>query len=100
MRSRYSAYTLGNIAYIEKTMCGSAKQGFNADEAQQSAVQSKWLGLTILKQHQDNDTVGFVEFVARYRLDQKAHRLHECSEFHYIGDRWYYVDGKLLGKIN
>jgi len=92
MRSRYSAYTKANIAYIQKTMCGSASQGYNAEEARQWAKNAHWLGLMVIKSSQ-NDTISHVEFIARYRLNQKEHQLHECSEFHYIDNRWYYVQG-------
>jgi SEC-C motif-containing protein len=34
-----------------------------------------------------------VEFVARYRVQGKASRLHELSRFTLRDGRWYYVDG-------
>jgi len=92
MRSRYSAYTKANISYIQKTMCGPASQEYNAKEARQWAKTAHWLGLKIIKTSQ-NDTIGHVEFIARYRLNHTEHQLHECSEFHYIDNRWYYIQG-------
>ena len=42
----------------------------------------------------DADTV---EFVARYRINGRAHRLHEVSRFVREGEgaarRWFYLDG-------
>jgi SEC-C motif-containing protein len=34
-----------------------------------------------------------VEFVARYRMQGQAVRLHERSRFVREGGRWFYVDG-------
>jgi SEC-C motif-containing protein len=34
---------------------------------------------------------GEVEFVARYRLNGRATRLHEHSLFEYSSGRWFYV---------
>jgi SEC-C motif-containing protein len=34
-----------------------------------------------------------VEFVARYKVQGKAHRLHERSRFVRQEGRWFYVDG-------
>ena len=36
------------------------------------------------------------EFVARYRMDGRAVRVHERSRFLRIGERWFYVDGDAL----
>lgn len=96
MRSRYSAYTKSNIAYIQETMCGPANQGFNADSAREWSSKSRWLGLKVIKSTQENPEKGFVEFIARYRFNQKNCKLHEISEFHFIDKRWYYVDGKII----
>jgi SEC-C motif-containing protein len=35
-----------------------------------------------------------VEFVAVYKINGKAHRLHEISRFVREGDQWFYVDGQ------
>jgi SEC-C motif-containing protein len=35
-----------------------------------------------------------VEFVARYKVADKAYRLHELSDFIKLKQRWYYLSGK------
>jgi SEC-C motif-containing protein len=35
-----------------------------------------------------------VEFVAIYKINGKAHRLHEISSFVCEGKQWLYVDGQ------
>lgn len=36
-----------------------------------------------------------VEFIARYKVGGRAHRLHETSDFAVVDGRWYYVSGKV-----
>lgn len=93
MRSRYSAYTQGNIGYIEATMRGPASIGFNREEARAWSLQSEWLGLEVIKSFQESPTKGFVEFIAHFRINNSNQKIHEISEFHFIDNAWYYVDG-------
>lgn len=93
MRSRYTAYTKANIEYIVKTMQGVAAQGFDKEQARHWAEQAKWLKLKVLNTRRDQDK-GFVEFIATYLLNNKQQSIHEISEFQYINNHWYYVDGK------
>jgi SEC-C motif-containing protein len=44
------------------------------------------------RQGEDRATV---EFVARYKIGGRAHRLHEISRFVREDGRWYYVDGRI-----
>jgi SEC-C motif-containing protein len=40
-----------------------------------------------------------VEFVARYKVDGRAHRLHEASRFtRNSNGNWIYVDGQIKEK--
>jgi SEC-C motif-containing protein len=49
-----------------------------------------------VKRHerQDGDHA-IVEFVARYKVNGRAHRLHEVSRFVREDGRWFYVDGEV-----
>lgn len=108
MRSRYTAYTLGNEAYLRATWHPSTRPGEPiVDES--GAEKTKWLGLEIksafrLRQRNDpqdeQPDADSVEFVARYKLGGRAHRLHEVSRFvrevgtgGQGGPRWFYLDG-------
>ncbi len=103
MRSRYTAYTLRNEAYLRATWYPRTlppEPILHPDE------HPKWLGLEIksalrlrkrqanLLESPDADTV---EFVARYKVGGRAHRLHEVSRFVRETEdgvaRWYYLDG-------
>jgi SEC-C motif domain protein len=37
-----------------------------------------------------------VEFVARYKVNGRAHRLHEISRFVREAGKWLYVDGDIV----
>ncbi len=88
MRSRYSAFVLGDVPYLLATWHSSQRPAELKLE-----TGGKWLGLEI-KQHRvtDADTAE-VEFVARFRVGGKAVRQHERSRFVREDGRWFYVDG-------
>ena len=91
MRSRYSAFVRGDVAYLLATWHNSQRPAELSLEAG-----AKWLGLEI-KQHRVTDlNKAEVEFVARFRVGGKAVRQHERSRFVREGGRWYYVDGDVL----
>jgi SEC-C motif-containing protein len=96
MRSRYTAYTLGKIDYIARTMRGPALVGFDSEQARAWAQAAIWLGLSIVSAPTAVGDDGEVEFQARYRSQGKIHILHECSQFQRDVDGcWYYVDGTM-----
>ena len=87
MRSRYTAYTLQEEAYLQATWYARTRPVGLITEAG-----LKWLGLEVRKHLPEGDTAT-VEFVARYKIDGRAHRLHEISRFVREDGRWFYVDG-------
>ncbi len=92
MRSRYTAYTLLKEEYLLSTWHPTTRpeQLDLADD-----TNSKWLGLQIKRHEQQDDTHALVEFVARYKVGGRAHRLHEVSRFVREEGRWLYVDGEI-----
>ena len=93
MRSRYTAYVLGESQYLRDTW---APQTCPADlDVDTSAPDApRWLGLQIKRFSPIDATHAEVEFVARYKVSGRAHRLHESSRFIRGEDgRWRYVDG-------
>lgn len=96
MRSRYSAFVLGRLDYIEASMQGQAAKNFDRDAALRRFKAVSWEGLRILSTRMKNPKVGYVSFEAWYWVQGERHVLREKSEFHKINDRWFYTDGKLL----
>jgi SEC-C motif-containing protein len=88
MRSRYSAYVLRNEEYLAATWHPNTRPA--GPMAQDEAV--KWLGLDVRRHVPAGDT-SIVEFVARYRVDGRAQRMHEVSNFMRENGKWLYVDG-------
>ena len=87
MRSRYSAFVLGLESYLLATWHPRTRPPALQLQA------TRWLGLEV-RQHDAAGDTASVEFVARYKLAGKAHRLHEKSRFLRENDRWFYVDGE------
>ena len=92
MRSRYSAYVLGLEDYLRATWhpatCPVAL-GLDA------VPRPQWLGLTVKAYTPLDETHATVEFVARYKLNGRAFKLHETSRFERVDGRWLYVDGEV-----
>lgn len=92
MRSRYSAYVLGLELYLLATWHPDTRPA--ALDLEQD-MPTKWLGLEV-KWHETSDAEhASVEFVARYKVNGKAYRLHETSRFVRNQEQWVYVDGKI-----
>ena len=92
MRSRYSAFSVKNEAYLRYSWHpDTCPKNIHLNE------KISWLGLKIIKTIAGNETDknGAVEFVARSKNNGKASRLHEISRFSRFNHRWVYLDGKL-----
>ncbi len=92
MRSRYSGYVLAREDYLLRTWHESTRpETLDLGDA----GKLHWLGLKIVRVEVGgpDDTRGVVEFVARYKVGGKAHRLHETSRFVQEGGQWFYLDG-------
>ena len=90
MRSRYTAYVLREEGYLKATWYGSSRPTeplFENDHG------FKWIGLTVCN-HEQDENWATVEFIARYKANGRAHRLHEISRFTRENGRWFYLDGQ------
>jgi len=94
MRSRYTAYSMGEADYLIKTWHPSKQGQLSRDDLLQSAKGTQWLRLEIVKSDQKG-MLGTVEFNAFYRDGDGdgINCLHEVSRFEKIADQWFYLDG-------
>lgn len=92
MRSRYSAFVLGLADYVLATWHPDTRP---AELELESAPSPQWLGLTIKSYTHQDDAHATVEFVARYKRNGRAFKLHETSRFERVAGRWLYVDGEI-----
>ncbi|MFA5172517.1 MAG: YchJ family metal-binding protein [Sulfuriferula sp.] len=91
MRSRYTAYVMKNEAYLLATWHASTRPL----QLDLDADATHWLGLKLINYQLQDDNHALVEFVARYKIAGRAHRLHEVSQFVLEHGRWFYLDGVL-----
>ncbi|KND59820.1 UPF0225 protein YchJ [Candidatus Burkholderia verschuerenii] len=95
MRSRYTAYVLGDIAYLRATWDAATCP----PDLDVSDPGTRWLGLEIKRHTVVDADREEVEFVARYKVDGRAHRLHEASRFKRDSTaHWIYIDGDIKNK--
>ncbi len=99
MRSRYTAFTRGDIDHLESSLAPEAKEDFDRADAETWAKTAEWQGLEVrATELSESGDQGTVEFVARYRYQGKPLAHHELASFRRMDGRWYYVDGALNPK--
>ncbi|GAA3995084.1 YchJ family metal-binding protein [Comamonas faecalis] len=90
MRSRYSAYVLGDAAYLQATWHARTRP----PTMDANAAGARWLGLQVHDARGTGEQTAEVEFTARWRdASGRGQRMRERSRFVQEQGRWYYVDG-------
>ncbi len=89
MRSRYSAFCLLDENYLIASWHHSTRPS-SLGLSQKEGI--KWVDLQVLNWKSEGDQAQ-VEFIARYKVNGKAHKIHENSRFIKEQGRWFYVDG-------
>jgi SEC-C motif-containing protein len=92
MRSRYSAYVLGLEAYLKATW---HRDTCPASLELDATPRPQWLGLAIKAYTPQDEHHATVEFIARYKLNGRAFKLHEVSRFEKIDGHWLYANGEI-----
>ena len=92
MRSRYSAFVVGDSDYLRQTWHETTRP-----EQLQVEQGVHWLGLQILacQAGGPEDVEGWVEFMAQFKVHGRLQCLHERSRFRRKEGRWYYLDGQI-----
>ena len=90
MRSRYTAYTLQREDYLLATWHPSTRPSALGLPKE---VATKWIELQVKRHEQQDAEHAIVEFVARYKMNGRAQRLHEISRFMREAGQWFYLDG-------
>ncbi|MEV0717781.1 YchJ family protein [Asanoa sp. NPDC050611] len=88
MRSRYSAFAVGDADYLLRTWHEATRpSSLDLDAAQ------RWVGLEILDTRTGglSDRAGTVEFRALFRFGRRTEELHERSRFVRVDGAWVYV---------
>ena len=91
MRSRYSAYVLGNSKYIIETTTKDNRFENDRELIEEFSKSVDWLELEVLFVKEN-----IVEFKAYYKDKDGVKLQHERSSFVYEDDMWLYKDGILF----
>ena len=92
MRSRYTAFVVGDGRYLADTWHpGTRPDALELDPRQ------RWTGLEIIGTEAGDvhDDRGLVEFRAAWRYGGDSGVLHERSRFVRQSGRWWYLDGTI-----
>ena len=96
MRSRYTAFAVGDIDYIFDSHDPDTVDQIDRKSTDAWSKQSEWLGLEIIGTNLGGpeDYTGTVEFVARYKARGTAINHREVATFRKHNGRWLFVDGE------
>ena len=95
MRSRYAAFSVGDLDYLVATLHPSKRRPDERAQLADGANRLRWVGLTIQDTRGGTalDTTGEVAFEAAYLAGKVRGVLRERSRFVREADGWYYLDG-------
>jgi SEC-C motif-containing protein len=100
MRSRYTAFVLGDLDHIEATHAPEVRGDFNRSAAESVANDAEWLGLDVRGTIGGgaDDQEGEVEFVTNFMRQGKEYAHHEIAVFRREQGNWMYVKGRMNPK--
>lgn len=97
MRSRYTAYCVGDIDYVLATWAPQTVTQVDAQSLAKRKAETEYLGLKIISKSAGTrkHNQGQVEFEAKFITLGKQQTHHENSNFIKIDGKWHYVDGQV-----
>ncbi len=92
MRARYAAYAGLQMDFIFESTHPEHRAAYDHDGTREWAEKSTWLGLEIVgvTKGGEDDTVGEVEFIARYNEKGINRDHHERGQFERIDSQWFF----------
>jgi SEC-C motif-containing protein len=100
MRSRYTAFTVGELDHLDRTNASDVEDEGDRAESEVMAKEVKWQRLEIIAVSGggEADETGRVEFRAYF--NRQGHDLfhHEAATFKREDGRWAYADGEINPK--
>mgnify|MGYP000423240312 CR=1 FL=1 len=97
MRTRYSAYVLGDMDYLIRTIPLHHRKAFDRRSALAWSTNAEWLGLEVLSAKEyEAGKKGRVEFKAKFIMGGEEQIHHEIALFENVQSRWFFVDSKML----
>lgn len=98
MRARYSAYVNTEMNFIFESTHPDHREGYDHAGTKEWAESSEWLGLDIISTSKggSEDSVGEVEFIARFTEGGNKREHHEAGQFKKKGGEWYFTEGTMV----
>lgn len=93
MRSRFTAYAIGDLDHVFRTWHPRTRP---AQVPPTPGISWDTLEIVDTEAGGSDDKTGLVEFVARFTLAGKKSAMHERSRFERRANRWFYVDGDVF----
>lgn len=93
MKSRYTAYVMGNIDYLMISHHSTTQPISEKEEILNWTKSVKWLGLEIIEAPKTTSDEGFVTFKAHFLENGSQQVIYEKSRFLKENNYWTYVDG-------
>jgi len=95
MRSRFSAFAVGDHSYINATQKLGGDKSLVESDADETTVQTRWTKLEIHSTEAGSikDNTGTVTFSAHFEEGRHQGQLTERSVFEKINGQWFYVSG-------
>lgn len=98
MRARYSGYVFAKMDFVFESTHPDHREGYDHAGTKEWAETAEWQGLEIINTDKGgkDDSVGEVEFIARFieKGNNRAH--HEAGQFKRKDGRWYFTDGEMV----
>ncbi len=97
MRSRYTAFAVNELDYVEKTHHPKTRSELDMESVRSWAANSEWLGLEIRETEKglEKDSEGKVEFKCKFIFNGAEQSHHELSTFKKEDGEWFFVDGSM-----
>lgn len=97
MRARYSAYVFAEMDFIYESTHPDHRQGYDHAGTKDWAETAEWQGLEIIGTTGGgaDDSVGEVEFIARFNEKGDNREHHESGQFKRKDGHWYFTEGQM-----
>lgn len=93
MKSRYTAYVLGDIDYLMLSHHSSTRPVSEKEEILNWTHSIEWKSLEIVESYKTLTDEGFVTFKAHFIEKGISNSIHEKSRFLKEDNHWTYIDG-------
>lgn len=99
MRARYAAYVHAEMDFLFASTHPDHRNGYDHQGTKEWAETSEWMGLEIIGTSKGNvdDSIGEVEFIARFKeKDSTPREHHEAAQFKKKDGTWFFTDGSMV----